>query len=131
MRLLKGSRRTIQEMLIALRSLSTGLPSTLSRANTALVLLVAILLVLLLNVLQPEAGADSNSQPESGRAGDLEMLVRAGFGEVTVVGIGVWVPFRIVLRNNGEAVSGKLMVSASAARNQQSRGFVEIGRAHV
>jgi len=112
-------------MLIALRSLSTGLPSTLSRAHTALVLLVAILLVLLLDVLQPDARADSNSQPESGRAGDLEMLVRAGFGEVTVVAIGVWVPFRIVLRNNGEAVSGKLVVSASAARNQQSREFVE------
>jgi hypothetical protein len=124
MRLLNSSRRTLQEMLIGLRALPAALRRTSARASPALLLLVAIL-VLLLDVLQPAARADSNSQPESGRTGDLEMLVRAGFGEVTVVGIGVWVPFRIVLRNNGEAVSGKLIVSASAARNQQSREFVE------
>jgi len=111
-------------MLIALRALPAGLHLTRSRVGAALLLFVAIVAVLL-DVLQPHARADSNSQPESGRAGDLEMLVRAGFGEVTVVGIGVWVPFRIVLRNNGEAVTGKLIVSASAARNQQSREFVE------
>jgi hypothetical protein len=124
MRLLNSSRRTIQEMLIALRALPAGLHLTRSRVGTTLLLFVAIVVVLL-EVLQPHARADSNSQPESGRAGDLEMLVHAGFGEVTVVGIGVWVPFRIVLRNNGEAVTGKLIVSASAARNQQGREFVE------
>src|SRR5215471_15913956 len=114
----------MQDMQARLKRMSDGQLLTGIRTRNA-VLLLGLIFVLLPAMLQHGVQADSSSQPESAPAGDLEMLVRAGFGEVTVVGIGVWVPFRIVLRNNGEPVSGKLIVSAPAPRNQQSREFVK------
>src|SRR5215472_14528612 len=96
-------------------------PSHLKIAASLLVALAA----LALNRGRDGAQADSGSDAQSARPGDVEIAVHAGFGELTVLGLGAWVPFRIVLRNNGEGISGKLIVHAAAPPNQQSREFVE------
>lgn len=68
--------------------------------------------------------------PERGvvRAGDVEMVVKAGFNRLDVnSNTGGWVPFRITVSNQGEAISGRLVVRGESPSNpnKQVREFVK------
>ncbi|HVF88850.1 MAG TPA: hypothetical protein VNH22_02210 [Blastocatellia bacterium] len=80
---------------------------------------------------QDGATAEPASKPEgeaSVRNGGLEMSVKAGFGRIEVVGnTGTWVPFRITVANQGEPISGRLVVRGESESDPapQYRQFVK------
>jgi len=62
------------------------------------------------------------------RAGGVEIAVKAGFNSLDVNGsTGGWVPFRIIVSNQGEPISGRLIVrgESPANPNKQVREFVK------
>jgi hypothetical protein len=62
------------------------------------------------------------------RAGDVEMIVKAGFNRLDVnSNTGGWVPFRIMVSNQGETISGRLVVRSESPSNpnKQVREFVK------
>ncbi|HKA19373.1 MAG TPA: hypothetical protein VKN18_13870 [Blastocatellia bacterium] len=62
------------------------------------------------------------------RAENLEMVVRAGFGRLSVSSwTGSWVPFRINITNQGPALTGRLIVhcESSPNPNPQVREYVK------
>ena len=62
------------------------------------------------------------------RAGDVEMVVKAGFNRLDVnSNTGGWVPFRITVSNQGETISGRLVVKSESPSNpnKQAREFVK------
>ena len=64
--------------------------------------------------------AQENVTPETGitRSGDIEMIVRAGFGRLEVSNwTGSWVPFRITLTNQGQPISARLIVHCESIPN--------------
>lgn len=84
---------------------------------------IALLLLAILLVAQV---SDSAAAQDGGRTGGVEMIVRAGFGGLSVRdSIGGWVPFRIELRNQGEPISGRLVVQVEVgASSPQGIDFV-------
>ncbi|HKY06475.1 MAG TPA: hypothetical protein VJQ56_16375, partial [Blastocatellia bacterium] len=75
-----------------------------------------------------ERQAEGNSGVAEARADGVEMTVKAGFGRVFVhVLNGTWVPFRIAVANQGEAVNGRLIVRVETDQgpSQQYREFVK------
>jgi hypothetical protein len=62
------------------------------------------------------------------RSEALEMAVKAGFGRLEISGWnGSWAPFRITLTNNGDALTGRLVVRAQSSQgpNPTFREFVK------
>jgi hypothetical protein len=57
--------------------------------------------------------------------GDVEIEVKAGFGGLSISRLGGWVPFRILVSNQGPPINGRLVVFADAPSNHQSREFSE------
>ena len=55
----------------------------------------------------------------------VDIEVKAGFGGLAVSRLGGWVPFRIILTNQGPPIAGRLAVFAEAPSQQQSREFSE------
>ncbi len=71
---------------------------------------------------------DAAAEPGVVRVGDVEIAVRAGFNQLDVnSNLGGWVPFRIMVSNEGEAISGRLIVRSEspANPNKQVREFVK------
>jgi hypothetical protein len=69
-------------------------------------------------------GAHSLVSADAG-AGDVDIEVRAGFGGLSISRLGAWVPFRILVANQGPPINGRLVVFADAPSNHQSREFSE------
>ena len=96
---------------------------------------ILVLALLIAALVSPSAfdclrvGAqDAPAEPGVLRAGDVEIAVRAGFNRLDVNGYtGGWVPFRIMVSNQGEAISGRLIVrgESPANPNKQVREFVK------
>lgn len=75
-----------------------------------------------------EQQAGGNSGVAEARAGGVEMAVKAGFGRIFVhVLNGTWVPFRIAVANQGEAVNGRLVVRVETDQgpSPQYREFIK------
>ncbi len=75
-----------------------------------------------------EQRAEGNSGVAEARADGVEMSVKAGFGRIFVhVLNGTWVPFRIAVANQGEAVNGRLVVRVESDQGptSQYREFVK------
>jgi hypothetical protein len=71
---------------------------------------------------------DAAAEPGVVRVGDVEIAVKAGFSSLDVnSSTGGWVPFRIMVSNQGEAISGRLIVRAESPSNpnKQVREFVK------
>ena len=58
-------------------------------------------------------------------AAGVDIEVKAGFGGLSVSRLGGWVPFRVIITNQGPPISGRLVVYAEAPSQQQSREFSE------
>jgi hypothetical protein len=58
-------------------------------------------------------------------AAGVDIEVKAGFGGLAVSRLGGWVPFRVIITNQGPPISGRLVVFAEAPSQQQSREFSE------
>src|SRR5215472_9518216 len=58
-------------------------------------------------------------------AADVDIEVRAGFGGLAISRLGGWVPFRIIVTNQGPPINGRLTVFAPAPSQHQSREFSE------
>lgn len=64
-----------------------------------------------------------NQEPGVFRSDKIEMIVKAGYGKLEVNSWqGSWTPFRISIANQGEPISGKLVVLAKGSSNQNSQG---------
>lgn len=91
------------------------------------VLIAALVSPSLLDCLR--AGAqEAAAEPGVVRVGDVELAVKAGFNRLDVnSNTGGWVPFRIMVSNQGEAISGRLIVRSEspANPNKQVREFVK------
>lgn len=77
---------------------------------------------------QDASAQDAGAERGVVRVGDVEIAVRAGFNSLDVNGsTGGWVPFRIIVSNQGETISGRLIVRAEspANPNKQVREFVK------
>ena len=94
-------------------------------AFAGLILLVAAVTVAVPTNAQEPASSPAPAQ-HTVRNGGLEMAVRAGFGQLSVNRLeGTWVPFRIMLRNQGQPVVGKLVVRVELpSADQEGRDFV-------
>ncbi|HYP29275.1 MAG TPA: hypothetical protein VE262_21370 [Blastocatellia bacterium] len=111
----------------------------LKRGRSLFILLIVALAIPSALVSTPAGAQDSSAansseltaKPEgqgSVRNGGLEMSVKAGFGRVEIVGYtGTWVPFRIMVSNQGEAITGQLVVRTEADSDPtpQFRQFVK------
>ncbi|HJQ67381.1 MAG TPA: hypothetical protein VKA70_00300 [Blastocatellia bacterium] len=105
----------------------------LKRKATIIVLaliaaLVAPSLIYSLTAAAQDAPAEPAAERGVVRAGDVEIVVRAGFNRLDVNGnTGGWVPFRITVSNQGEPISGRLIVRSEspANPNKQAREFVK------
>ena len=73
--------------------------------------------------------AAANPKGQGGfRSGGLEMSVKAGFGKIEIVGsTGTWVPFRIMVSNQGQPITGQLVVRTESDSDPapQFRQFVK------
>ncbi len=91
----------------------------------------SLLLLLALLVALPSifpVSAQDGAEDGVFRSPDIEMTVRAGFGKLQVdVFTGGWVPFRIALANQGQAITGRLIVRTESPPNptSQARDFVK------
>jgi hypothetical protein len=86
-----------------------------------------VLIILSASLIGTPAGHAQNGSTEDGifRSDTLEMTVRAGFGRLEVNGFtGNWAPFRIMISNDGEPISGRLVVRSSTSSNP-SPGYRE------
>src|SRR5262245_45748114 len=71
---------------------------------------------------------ETGSETGVARAENLEMVVRAGFGRLSVNNwTGSWVPFRINITNQGPPLNGRLIVHCESAANPnpQVREYVK------
>jgi hypothetical protein len=87
----------------------------------------SILLVFTATVFCERHAQAQEAQAEPGvfRSETVEMVVRAGFGQLELRGwSGTWTPFRIMLANQGEAIIGRLVV-LTKNQNGQGREFVK------
>lgn len=91
---------------------------------------LTLLFSVTLSLLPPIAAAQDNEATANTDAGvyrseTLEMVVRAGFGQLALRGWeGAWTPFRVLLANQGAALSGRLVV-ATKNSNGIGRDFVK------
>ena len=85
-----------------------------------------LLVIVALGFSVPDTrGQEPQAEPGVFRSDTLEMVVRAGFGELELRGwSGTWTPFRILLANQGEAIIGRLVVTTKNP-NGQGRKFVK------
>ncbi|HEU4389942.1 MAG TPA: hypothetical protein VFV34_19225 [Blastocatellia bacterium] len=101
---------------------------TLPRSSVlaTLIVLVAMSAVAIHGHAQESPGPAAPAQ-QTVRNGGLEMGVKAGFGQLSVNRLeGTWVPFRILLRNIGEPVNGRLVVSVeTSSGDKEGRDFVK------
>ncbi|HLG14556.1 MAG TPA: hypothetical protein VJH03_08655 [Blastocatellia bacterium] len=68
----------------------------------------------------------SGSEPGVFRSDTLEMVVKAGFGKLDVNGFtGNWASFRIALANDGDPITGRLVVRAAAPSGTQHREYIQ------
>ncbi len=75
-----------------------------------------------------KAQSEASAEPGVFRSKTLEMTVKAGFGKVEInYYSGIWVPFRIMIANQGEPITGRLVVTAESQPNPnpQLRNFVK------
>ena len=89
--------------------------------------LTALICLLATPLAQQRASAqDEQTEPGVFRSPTLEMVARAGFGQAELrYGYGgTWTPFRIMLTNQGEAVTGRLVV-ATKNSNGIGREFIK------
>ena len=78
--------------------------------------------------LQFAFAQESGSETGVARGENLEMVVRAGFGRLSVSNwTGSWVPFRINITNQGPPLTGRLIVHCESAANPnpQVREYVK------
>ena len=78
----------------------------------------------------PKVQAQENLAPETGitRSGDIEMIVRAGFGRLEVSNwTGAWVPFRISISNQGQPISARIIVHCESTPDPtpQAREYIK------
>jgi hypothetical protein len=83
-----------------------------------LALLALLVISLALGSARAPVAADSGSL-------GVDIEVKAGFGELAVSRLGSWIPFRIVVTNQGPPIAGRLTVFAEAPSSHQSREFSE------
>src|SRR5215468_2944697 len=89
------------------------------RYSSWLLAILALAAVYLVSARIP-ARADSGPGPD-----DIDIEATAGFEGLAIGRLGGWVPFRIIVRNQGPPILGKLVVFAEAPPNHQSREFAE------
>jgi hypothetical protein len=90
--------------------------------------IILLALISPLSSLLLHAHAQDGAEPGVFRSPDLEMTVTAGFGKLQVNPFtGGWTPFRISLVNNGNPISGRLVVrtESNPNPNSQVREFVK------
>jgi hypothetical protein len=76
-------------------------------------------------LIQRSASAQdlTNQEPGVFRSDKIEMIVKAGYGKLEVSNWqGTWSPFRISIANQGEPISGKLVVLTTNSSNQSAQG---------
>lgn len=84
-----------------------------------------VLFLLACSVIQRSASAQDLATQEPGvfRSDKIEMVVKAGFGKLEITSWqGTWAPFRISIANQGEPISGKLVVQTTNSGSQTSQG---------
>ncbi|MEW6129877.1 MAG: hypothetical protein AB1757_22745 [Acidobacteriota bacterium] len=93
-------------------------------------ILLTIIFVLASGFFNLESGKAQTEAVEPGvfRSDKLEMIVRGGFGKVSVNGWqGTWTPFRVTLANQGEQIVGQIRIKSQSSinQNQQGREFIK------
>jgi hypothetical protein len=86
--------------------------------GTRLALIASLVTILISGAMQTPA------ETGPGAAG-VDIEVKPGFGGLAVSRLGGWVPFRIIVTNQGPPIAGRLAVFAEAPPQQQSREFSE------
>jgi hypothetical protein len=86
--------------------------------GTRLALIGSLATILISGTLRVRADTGPN-------AASVDIEVKAGFGGLAVSRLGGWVPFRIIVTNQGPPIAGRLVVFAEAPPQQQSREFSE------
>ena len=87
--------------------------------------LLFVLFSLTCSLIQKSASAQDSANQEPGvfRSDKIEMIVKAGYGKLEVSNWqGTWAPFRISIANQGEPISGKLVVLTTNSSNQSAQG---------
>jgi hypothetical protein len=100
------------------------------RRSRQLAFFLALALIGSASLIGLSRASAQETTPDQGvaRTGDLEVVVRAGFGRIDVnYYSGSWVPFRISLANQGEPITGRLVVRTESAPSPKSqvREFVK------